>query len=147
MNKLAKKIGEQVLFASESLEDMPQLDQIDPSHNNFFIWDDMLLEKSQKTIEELYIRGRQLNCSLCYISQSYFSCSKLIRKQCDYIFIKKINTQNDLKRIISEYNLNDVTPQQLVEFYKQIVAKGMENFLLIDLKTDDPKLKFRMNFG
>jgi len=149
MHKLSKKIGKKILFYSEDLEDIPELSEFDKSETNLIVFDDMIMEKNQKRISELFTRGRNsCNASCVYLTQNYYSVDKLIRRNCDYIIIKKINTSSDLKRIISEYKLsNNISLDQLYKFYEQIVASGMENFLLLDMKTDDPKLKYRMNFG
>ena len=77
---------------------MPSVDDIDPDENNLFIFDDQLTESvaKQKAISDLFIRGRKQNASAIYITQSYFDTQKLIRKNCDYILLKKINTKRDL---------------------------------------------------
>ena len=149
VQQLEKKSGSKMLFVSEDVSDMPELSEFDREENNLVVFDDQVSEavNKQKLISELWIRGRKLNCTCVFISQSYFDTSKILRKNTDYIILKRISQKRDLKTILSENNLNDTTPEKLLEFYKEITSKDMKNFLMIDLKTTDPKLKYRENFG
>ena len=146
--QVEKKIGSEVLTMSTDVADMPAVDSFDPKKNNLVIFDDQVAEavSKQKAISELFIRGRKSNISAVYLSQSYFATPQLIRKNVDYIMLKKINTAKDLKRIVAEYNLSDATPEQLMALYKAIVSKGMNNWLLIDLNAQNPAFKYRFNY-
>lgn len=110
------------------------------------IFDDMITEKDQKCIEELYIRGRKMagGISLLYLSQSYYQIPKTVRLQSQYIFIIKVSGSKDLKLILSEYSLN-TSKEELVEKYKY-VSKEFNNFFLIDLQAPQDKT-FRKNFS
>ena len=54
---------------------------------------DMLTNKKLNPINELIIRGRNLNIFLVFITQSYFSGSKAIRLNSTHYFIMKISKQ------------------------------------------------------
>ena len=59
------------------------------------VFDGMIVDiKSNKTIrptvKELFLRGRKLNISLVFISQSYFKVSKTIRLNATHYFTLKI---------------------------------------------------------
>jgi hypothetical protein len=83
-----------------------------------------------------------------FLSQSYFQTPKLIRTSCDYIIIKKVNSVMDLNRMMNEYQLGEISPEQLIKFYVDIRKKGnVDSFLLIDLNSNDPNMKYRHNFG
>ena len=115
--------------------------------NTLVIFDDMVNEskKEQVCINELYIRGRKMGVSMCYLTQSYFSVPKMIRSQCNYFFILKVSGLRDLRLILSEFALSaDI--KQLYQMYRYCCENGgMENFMLIDLNTDSSKT-FRKNF-
>jgi hypothetical protein len=147
--QVEKKIGSEVLTMSTDVADMPSIDSFDPTKNNLVIFDDQVAEavSKQKQISELFIRGRKQNISAVYLSQSYFGVPQLIRKNVDYIILKKINTVKDLKRIVAEYNLGGATPEQLLALYKAIVAKGMHNWLMIDLNAQDAAFRYRFNYA
>ena len=58
---------------------------------------DMLSNKKVKPIvAELFIRGRKLNISLVFISQSYFALIKNIRLNSTHYFIRKIPNKREL---------------------------------------------------
>ena len=52
---------------------------------------DMINNKKQNSVaSELFIRGRKLNISLVFITQSYFNVSKDVRLNTTLFFIMKI---------------------------------------------------------
>ena len=52
---------------------------------------DMINNKKQNSVaSELFIRGRKLNISLVFITQSYFNVSKDVRLNTTFFFIMKI---------------------------------------------------------
>ena len=69
-----------VIEYSEDLEQVVSLDEIDESIQNLIIFDDMIVEKNLKHVEELFIKGRKSNCSIIFISQSYFAIPQTIRQ-------------------------------------------------------------------
>lgn len=46
-----------------------------------------------------------MDCSCSYISQVLFAIPKDIRLQANYIIIKKINSNSNLRLIIKDYNI------------------------------------------
>ena len=64
------------------MQNTPDLDKFDKKENHLVIWDDLVLEKNLKPVEEYYIRARKLNCSVIFLSQSYFQIPKIIRSNC-----------------------------------------------------------------
>ena len=57
------------------------------------IFDDMItdmLSNKKNLVTQLFIRGRKLNISLVFITQSYFSIPKYIRLNSTHYFIMKI---------------------------------------------------------
>ena len=53
-------------------------------------------------VNELFIRGRKLNTSLVFITQSYFAVPKDIRLYSTQYFITKIPNKPELKEIVSD---------------------------------------------
>ena len=47
-------------------------------------------EKAQEVLKELFIRCREINISLCFLTQSYFSVPKDVRLNCTCYVIFKI---------------------------------------------------------
>ena len=74
----------------------------------------MLSNKRLKPlVTELFIRGRKVNISLIFITQSYFAVQKNIRINFTLYFILKIPKKRELQQI-AFYNLN---------FFKKCIAK------------------------
>lgn len=112
------------------------------------IFDDLVNLKNQKPIEEWYVRGRKVasgyGCSMLYLTQSWFKTPKLIRIQCNHIFIKRLTSNRDLNLIISEYGLTSMKAQ-IIKAYKQITSESKVPFLLV--RTDsEPNERFSKNF-
>ena len=62
------------------------------------IFDDMIShvmsdKKAQQILEDLFIRCRKLNISLCFLTQSYFSVPKDVRSNCTHYILFKLNNK------------------------------------------------------
>ena len=76
------------------------------------VFDDMIAdmfsnENVSPIVTELFIRGRKLNNSFVFITQSYFTVSKNIKLSCTHCFIMKIPNKRELQQIAfndSSYN-------------------------------------------
>ena len=65
------------------------------------VFDDMIVDmlsskKLNSIVTELFIRGRKLNISLVFITQSYFAVSKNIRLNSTHYFITTIPNKQEL---------------------------------------------------
>lgn len=107
--------------------------------------DDLVLESNQRPLEEYFIRARKQNCSLIYISQSYYAIPKMIRKNLNYLIIKQLSSLQDLFRIMREYSLGD-NKVQLKKIYDNATTDNRQDFLLVDLDAP-PENRFRKNFN
>jgi len=99
-------VNEEDLFlASNTIDDLPEIDTFDKSVNNLVIIDDFVGDstKNLKKIANFFIRSRTFNTSVVFITQSYFEVPKMIRINTDYILFKRTNDLNDLKLIIMKY--------------------------------------------
>lgn len=136
---LESNIPEGLTFIEcDSPDSYPVLDSL--LESTLVVFDDLVLEKDQSRIAEFFIRGRKKGISCIYISQSYFGVPKIIRSQCNYIVLKKINSNKDLSLILSDFPL-DVTLEELKKIYITC-TKGIEQFLMIDINNN----KFRKNY-
>jgi len=144
-NYLEEKLGEKGLSITEGISSAPDLDKFDKEEQSLIVLDDLVLEKNQKAIEEFFIRARKLNCSLIYISQSYYAVPRIIRQNLTYLVIKRLNTLKDLFRILQEYSLG-VDKGQIKEIYDSATKSNKQDFLLVDLE-EAPENRFRKNFN
>ena len=68
------------------------------------VFDDMIADmihnkKLNSIVTELFIRGRKLNISLVFITQSYFKVQKDVRLNATHFFITKIPNNRELRDI------------------------------------------------
>jgi hypothetical protein len=144
-NYLMDKTGKDGLEVLEGLKSAPDLDTLDKEEQTLIVMDDLVLERNQHQLEQYFIRARKLNCSLIYISQSYYAVPKMIRQNLTYLVVKRLNTLSDLFRIMREYSLG-VDKTQLKKIYESSTSANKQDFLLVDLDAD-PKDRFRKNFN
>jgi hypothetical protein len=109
------------------------------------VFDDLILD-NLKEIGQYYIRARKLNISCIFISQSYYSSNKdfkIIRRNINYLFIKKVSSLKELDLIAREYSIN-FDKNRFHKLYNDI-TKEFINFMMIDCEASDEN-KFRKNF-
>ena len=68
------------------------------------VFDDMIADrikdkKLNQIVTELFIRGRKLNISVVFITQSYFKVPKEVRLNTTHFFIMDIPTKRGLQQI------------------------------------------------
>ena len=99
------------------------------------VFDDMIADilsnkKLNPIVTELSIRGRKLNISLVFVTQSYFSAPKNIRLNSTPYFIMKIPNKQELLQIAINHS-SDIVFKDFVNLYKKCNAKPF-SFLVID---------------
>ena len=79
------------------------VDKYNPDKENkiLIVFDDMIADmihnkKLNSIVTELFIRGRKLNISLVFITQSYFKVPKDVRLNTTHFFIAKIQNKKEL---------------------------------------------------
>ena len=113
------------------------------------IFDDMIADmisnnKLNPIVTELLIRGRKLNISVVFITQSYFKVPKDVRLNSTHFFIMKIPNKSELQQIALNYS-SDIDFKDFMNIYKKYTSEPY-SFLVNDttLPSDDP-LSFRKN--
>ena len=66
---------------------------------------------------ELFIRGRKLNVSIAFITQSYFKVPKEVRLNTAHFFIMKISNKRDLQQIALNH-LSDIVSKDFIKIYR-----------------------------
>jgi hypothetical protein len=151
-NYLESELDPDQFMIFEGLDELNSLDLNDPdmSGQMLFLFDDMICEKHQEKIEEIYIRGRKMSnkdgVSAIYLSQNFYSIPIIIRKNIDTLIIKKINNKRDVTTILGDVALNMNGPT-LNNLYKKVCENGhFTDFLLFTLSEHSDK-KIRKNFN
>ena len=127
------------------------IDHYNPDKENkiLIVFDDMIADminnkKLNSIVTELFIRGRQLNISLAFITQSYFKVPKDVRLNTTHFFIMKIPNKRELQQIAINHS-SDISTKDFINIYKKCTGKPYS--LLVNdttLASDDP-LRFRKN--
>ena len=99
-------------------------------------------KKLNSIVTELFIRGRKLNISLVFITQSYFKVPKDVRLNSIHFFIIKIPNKRELQQIALNHS-PDINTKDFIKIYKKCTAEPY-SFLGVDttLPSDNP-LRFR----
>jgi len=139
------KTGEdfQVAIFSSSKDEIVNVDDLDKEYQNLIVFDDFVTEADQRLIIELFIRSIKKNCSLIYLTQSYFSTPKDIRLQCNYFIFYNISNERELTGIQRDHCL-DIDENTFKQYFNKATSEPY-SFFLIDKKSK--KLKFRKNLN
>ena len=113
------------------------------------IFDDMVADminnkKLNPIVTEFFIRGRKLNISIVFITQSYFKVLKDVRLNSTHFFIMKISNKRELQQTALNYS-SYIDFNDFMKIYKKC-TKEPYSFLVNDttLPSNDP-LRFRKN--
>ena len=95
----------------------------DKEHIILTVFDDMNADminnkKLNSIVTELFIRGRKLNISLLFITQSYFTVPKDVRLNSTYSFIMKIPNKSELQQIALNHS-SDIHSKDFIKIYKK----------------------------
>ena len=100
-------------------------------------------KKLNSTVTKLFIRGRKLNISLAFITQSYFKVPKDVRLNTSQFFIAKIPNKRELQQIAINHSL-DISTKDFADIYRKRTNEPY-SFLVIVLSNNP--LRFRKNLS
>ena len=91
------------------------------------VLDDMIADminnkKLNPIVTELFIRGRKLNTSIVFITQSYFKVPKDVRLNSTHFFIMKIRNKRELQKIKLNHS-SDIDFKNFTKIYKKCSAE------------------------
>ena len=127
------------------------IEDYNPRQNRkvLIVFDDMIADminnkKLNPIVTELFIRGRKLNISIVFITQSYFKLPKDVRLNSTRFFIMKIPNKRELQQSALNHS-SDIGFKDFMKFFKKYTAEPY-SFSVNDttLPSDDP-LWFRKN--
>ena len=115
----------------------------DKENKILIVFDDMIADMINNKIlnsivTKLFIRGRKLNISLVFITQSYFKVPKDVRLNTTHFFIMKIPNRRELQQIAINHS-SDINTKDFISIYKKCTEKPY-SFLVNDttIASDDP---------
>ena len=121
----------------------------DKENKILIVFDDMIGDmirnkKLNSIVTELFIRGRKLNISLVFITQSDFKVPENVRLNTSHFFITLIPNKRELQQIAINHSL-DISTENFANIYGKCTAEPY-SFLVNDttLASNNP-LRFRKN--
>ena len=92
------------------------------------VFDDMVADminnnKLNPIVTELFIRGRKLNISIVFITQSYFKVPKDVRLNSTHLFFMKIPNKRELQQIALNHS-SDID-------FKYFIKNTLKNHTLV----------------
>ena len=112
------------------------IDEYNPDKENkiLIVFDDMIADmihnkKLNSIVTELFIRGRKLNISLVFITQSYFKVLKDVRLNITQFYIVRISNKRELQQIAINHS-SGISTKDFINIYKECTRKPY-SFLVI----------------
>lgn len=126
----------------EGMSSTPKLDDMDKKYNHLVVWDDLVLSKNLNSVEEYYMRARKKNCSVIFLSQSYYDIPKFIRKNSSYLVLLDLGgSKREQNAIMNEWS-SDLEKEELQAIYNDAVSVPLRPLIITGGKVDRNK-KYR----
>ena len=133
MRELSSKVGYEILHvSSDEITPVSGMDYED--NQKLVIFDDYVCDKNQRQLIDYFIQGRHKNCSVIYLSQSFYKTPKDIRLNCSHYCLCEFPSSRESNRISSELGVDKET-------YKAATRKPF-TFLYVD----KPRKRIAKNF-
>ena len=128
--KIREKLGLKAKVFIEYSNDMHDVYKNIDDYNVYtdcmilIVFDDMIADmiqnkKLNSVVTEFFIRGRKINISLAFISQSYFKVPKDVRLNTTNFFIAKIPNRKELQQIAINHS-SDINTKDFVNIYRKM---------------------------
>ena len=134
MNELSRGSGygyDIMTVSNDAIIPIKDLDYED--YQKLVIFDDYVCEKNQREIVDYFIQGRHKNCSVIYVSQSFYKTPRDIRLNCSHYCIYEFPSSRERNMISSSGDDK--------EQFKKATKKPF-SFLCVD----KPRKRVKRNF-
>ena len=111
---------------------------------DYLIADMLSNKKLNPIVTELFVRGRKLNISFVFITQSYFAFPKNIRLISNNYFVMKISNKIDFQQIAFNQS-SDIDFQNFMNLYKKSIAEPYSLLVTDTTLPSDNFSRFRIN--
>ena len=115
------------------------------------VFDNMIADminnkKLNSVVTELFIRGRKLNISLIFITQSYFKVPNDVRNNTTHFFILNIPNKRELQQIAINHS-PDINTKDFIEIYRKCTDKKYSLLVIDTTVSSNNLLRFRKNLN
>ena len=99
----------------------------DKKRKVLIVFDDMIADiinnkKLNPIVTELFIRGRKLDISIVFITQSYIKVTKDVRLNSTHFFIMKISNKRELQQITLNHS-SDIDFKDFMKIYRKCTTE------------------------
>ena len=113
------------------------------------VFDDMIADminnkKLNPVATELFIRGRKVNISIVFITQSYFKVTKDVRLNSTHFFIMKITNERELQQVATNHS-SDIDFKDFMKIYKKCATEPYSFSFNDTTLPSNNLLRFRKN--
>ena len=116
-------------YSNDMLDFYKKIEDYNPHKRRkvLIVFDDMIADmidnkKLNPVVRELFTRGRKLNISIAFITQSYFRVPKDVRLNSTHFFIIKISNKRELQQIALNQS-SDIDFKDFIKIYKKCTAR------------------------
>lgn len=133
------------LYTFSSTEDM-----ITPNkakRNSVFVFDDVICERSQNCVRNLFCMGRHYQTDVIYLTQTLTKLNKhLVRDNCNFVILFKQDDMN-LRHAFQDFGVNcDMSFDEFRKFCLECWCQKY-GFVVIDLESEPNSGRYRRNFS
>ena len=132
----------------EGYNDVSKLPDIDDlEKGTLVIFDDLMLNKTAlKRAEEFFTRGRPMDISIIFISQSYYEVPRrTIRENCNFLVLFQQNKKS-LEHLYRDEAGSDMDQKEFEALCKE-AWKKKHSFLVVDKSSPSDEGKYRVGFN
>ena len=139
MRELSMKLNLSYDILHVSNDEITPVKEMDYEDNQkVVVFDDYVCDKNQRQIIDYFIQGRHKNCSVIYLSQSFYKTPKDIRLNCSHYCLYEFPSSREASRVSSELGVNKedyraATRKPFTFLYvdkpKKIIAKNFTDYI------------------
>ena len=105
MNEISRNVGYDIMTVSnDKINPVGNMDYED--NQKLVIFDDYVCEKNQRQIVDYFIQGRHKNCSVIYLSTSFYKTPRDIILNCFHYFVFEFPSSRERNMISSELGVD-----------------------------------------
>ena len=103
-DEISQSVGYDVLVCSNN--EIVPVENMENEAQKIVIFDDFVCERNQKPLIDYFLRGRHKNCSVIYLSQSFYGTPKDIRLNCSHFCVYEFPSCNERNLISKELGVD-----------------------------------------